>query len=215
MPTDSLLAVFGFSVAVSIGAVISPGPVSAAIITEAPRHGWRVGPLVASAHSLLELVIVVLIGFGLSSGLASPGISRVIALGGGIVLLGIGAGYIIGVFRGRMRLPRRDDSQPPRTTSNLLWLGLFTTLSNPFWYAWWVTVAAGYLAQAQSYGLAGPAVFYVAHASTDYAWDTLLSTAAGAGSRWFTDRIYQVLILVTGAAMAYFGIIFLKSGWPA
>jgi threonine/homoserine/homoserine lactone efflux protein len=214
MPTDSLLAVFGFSVAVSIGAVVSPGPVSAAIITESPRHGWRVGPLVASAHTLLELFIVVLIGLGLSAGLASPGVSRVIALGGGVVLIGIGAGYILGVFRGRMHLPKADHSLPPRSTSNLLWLGLFTTLTNPFWYTWWVTVAAGYLAQAQAFGPAGPAVFYVAHASTDYAWDTLLSTAAGAGRRWLTDRLYQAIILVTGGAMAYFGLLFLRSGWP-
>lgn len=215
MPTDSLLAVFGFSVAVSIGAVVSPGPVSAAIITESPRHGWRVGPLVASAHSLLELFIVILIGLGLSAGLASPGVSRVIALGGGVVLIGIGFGYILGVFQGKMHLPQADHSQPPRTTSNLLWLGFFTTLSNPFWYAWWVTVAAGYLAQAQAYGPAGPAVFYVAHASTDYAWDTLLSAAAGAGRRWLTDRLYQAIIFVTGGAMAYFGLLFLRSGWAA
>ncbi len=215
MPTDSLFAVFAFSVAVSIGAVVSPGPVSAAIITESPRHGWRVGPLMASAHSLLEVIIVILIGLGLSAGLASPGVSRVIALGGGVVLVGIGLGYILGVFRGKMRLPKADHSQPPRSTSNLLWLGFFTTLSNPFWYAWWVTVAAGYLAQAQAYGPAGPAVFYMGHASTDYAWDTLLSAAAGSGRRWLTDRVYQGIILVTGAAMAYFGLLFLRSGLAA
>jgi threonine/homoserine/homoserine lactone efflux protein len=215
MPTDSLLAVFGFAVAVSVGAVVSPGPVSAAIITESPRQGWRVGPLVASAHTLLELVIVILIGLGLSAGLASPGISRVIALAGGLVLIALGLGYIVNVVRGKMHLPQADDSQPPRSTSNLLWLGLFTTLSNPFWYTWWVTVAAGFLAQAQSYGPAGPAVFYVGHASTDYAWDTLLSTAAGAGRRWLTDRVYQIVILVTGGAMIYFGLLFLLSEWPA
>ncbi len=215
MPTNSLFAVFAFSVAVSIGAVVSPGPVSAAIITESPRHGWRVGPLMASAHSLLEVIIVILIGLGLSAGLASPGVSRVIALGGGVVLVGIGLGYILGVFRGKMRLPKADHSQPPRSTSNLLWLGFFTTLSNPFWYAWWVTVAAGYLAQAQAYGPAGPAVFYMGHASTDYAWDTLLSAAAGSGRRWLTDRVYQGIILVTGAAMAYFGLLFLRSGLAA
>lgn len=215
MPTDSLLAVFGFSVAVSIGAVVSPGPVSAAIITESPRYGWRVGPLVASAHTLLELLLVILIGLGLSAGLASPGVSRMIAVGGGVVLIGIGLGYVLGVLRGKMHLPKADLNQTPRSTSNLLWLGFFTTLSNPFWYAWWVTVAAGYLAQAQAYGPAGPAVFYVAHASTDYAWDTFLSAAAGAGGRWLTDRFYQAIILVTGGAMAYFGMLFLRSGWPA
>lgn len=212
MPTESLLAVFGFAVAVSVGAVVSPGPVTAAILSESPRQGWLVGPLVACSHTLLELALVILIGLGLGAGLASPGISRIIALGGGVVLMIIGGSYIVGAARGSMRLPEADFSRPPRSTASLLGLGLVTTLSNPFWYAWWVTVAAGYLAQAQTLGFSGPAVFYLGHASTDYAWDTLLSSAAGAGRKWLTDRVYRWVILVTGAAMVFFGAWFLQTG---
>ncbi|MGD8864864.1 MAG: LysE family transporter, partial [Anaerolineales bacterium] len=84
MPTDNLAAVFIFSFLVSFGAVVSPGPVSAAIVSESPRQGWRVGPLVAAGHTGLELIMVIVISLGLSAGMASPLIQRLISFGGGL-----------------------------------------------------------------------------------------------------------------------------------
>ncbi|MEK6587657.1 MAG: LysE family transporter, partial [Chloroflexota bacterium] len=68
MPTESLLAIFVFSFVVTFGAVVSPGPVTAAILSESPRQGWKVGPLIAGGHSLLELLMVILIALGLAVG---------------------------------------------------------------------------------------------------------------------------------------------------
>lgn len=212
MPTHSLPAVYLFAFVVSFGAVISPGPVSAAIISESPRQGWRVGPLMATAHVLLEAVIVILIGFGLAAGMASGWLRNAIAIGGGIMLLYIGGSYLLAVWRGTMQLPKATDDAPPRSTGSLLSLGVVTTLSNPFWYAWWVTVAAGFLAQAQPLGPAGPAAFYLGHISADYAWDSLLSAATSFGGRWLTDHRYRLMILITGGFMVYLGIAFLRSG---
>ena len=211
MPTESLPAVFAFAFIFSFGAVVSPGPVSAAILSESPRHGWRVGPLIAGGHSALELVVVILISLGLSAGMASPQIRAVIGLGGGAVLLFIGVSYIIGSLRGRIRLPDATESTKPASNLSLFGIGLVTTLSNPFWYAWWVTVAAGYLAQARALGTATVAVFYLGHISADFSWDTLLSTMASAGRRWLTPKRYQALILVTGGFMIYLGILFIRS----
>ena len=78
VPTSSLQAVFLFSFLAAIGAVISPGPVSAAIVSQAPRRSWLAG------HSVLELGIVLLIAFGLSAWLARPWIQTAIALLGGL-----------------------------------------------------------------------------------------------------------------------------------
>jgi len=89
------------------------------------------------------------------------------------------------------------------------------TISNPFWYAWWTTVAAGYLLQAQALGLASVGMFYLGHISADYAWDTLASTVVGTGRRWLTDRVYQGLILVCGGFMIYLGVVFLLAGLRA
>lgn len=209
MPTESLSAVFIFSFVVTFGAVISPGPVSAAILSESPRQGWRVGPLVAGGHSLLELIMVVLISLGLAAGMASPLARSVIGSLGGLTLIFIGGSYVLGVIRGRMRLPDRETAVAPRSYLALFALGVATTLSNPFWYVWWVTVAAGYLAQAQALGFATVAAFYLGHISADFAWDSFLSATASAGTRILTDRRYQALILLTGGFMVYLGGVFI------
>lgn len=209
MPTDSLPAVFAFSFAVTFGAVISPGPVSAAIVSESPRQGWRVGPLVASGHSALELIMVVLITLGLAAGMAAPIPRTIIGTLGGLTLLLIGGSYVVATVRGTIRLPNAETISQPRSILALIGLGLVTTLSNPFWYVWWVTVAAGYLARAQELGGLTVIAFYIGHISADYAWDTFLSVTASAGSRILTNRRYQVLILLTGGFMIYLGGLFL------
>lgn len=213
MPTDSLLAVFVFSMAVSFGAVVSPGPVSATVITEAPRQGWRVGPLISGGHTIMELAVTVLIGLGLSAGLASSGLQDGIAVAGGLVLIVIGASYLYSVLRGGMRLPEVDQQAPSRSKRALFGLGALTTVSNPFWYAWWVTVAPGYLSQAQALGAGALAAFFLGHISTDFAWNTFLAGATSAGRRLLTDRIYQGLIIVTGGFMLYFGVVFIRSAF--
>jgi threonine/homoserine/homoserine lactone efflux protein len=211
MPNDSLPAIFIFSFLVSIGAVVSPGPVMAAIVSESPRQGWRVGPLVALGHSFLELIVVILLGMGLMMGLASPLARRIIAIAGGILLLFIGMSYLLAVVRGTMRLPQGQSSSNERTLSSMFLLGIGTTVSNPFWYTWWVTVAAGYLAQARELSLLAVGVFYLGHISADFAWDTALSVTTSAGSRFLTDQRYQTLIILTGLFMVYLGIVFLRS----
>jgi threonine/homoserine/homoserine lactone efflux protein len=213
MPTQNIFLVFIFSFVASFGAVVSPGPVSAAIVSEGPRQGWKVGPLVATGHSLLEAIIVILLAYGLRSGLASQSLQQTIALLGGIILLWIGGSYLYGVWRGRIHLPRPQSDEPSRSPLSLVGLGIFTTLSNPFWYTWWVTVAAGFLTQAQSLGIWGPITFYVGHISADYFWDTFLASAVSLGGRWLNDRRYQALIVITGGFMIYLGISFLRVGF--
>ena len=63
---------FGFSFVVGFGAVITPGPISTAIVSESARRGFIVGPLVALGHCALELVMVVLLALGLGAGLNTP-----------------------------------------------------------------------------------------------------------------------------------------------
>ncbi len=211
MPTDSLAAIFIFSFLASIGPVVSPGPVMAAIVTEAPRQGWQVGPLVALGHTFLELILVLLLGYGLSSGLASPMTRMVIAIAGGLLLLYIGGSYLVGALRGQVRLPDPDQSAPERSLFSMILLGIGTTISNPFWYTWWVTVAAGYLAQARELSLLAVGTFYVGHITADFAWDTTLGVATSAGTRFLTDRRYTILIVLTGLFMLYLGVAFLRS----
>lgn len=205
---------FAFSFVVAIVAVIAPGPVTAAILSESPRQGWRVGPMVAAGHSLLELIIVILITFGLATLMNSPQAVALIGVLGGIVLLILGGSYIYASARGKMHLPEPEAVVEPRSYSALFGLGVVTTLVNPFWYVWWVTVAAAYLAQAQVLGITVLVAFYLGHISADFAWDTFLSTSASAGRRVLTDRRYRALIILSGGFMVYLGVVFFVNSLP-
>jgi threonine/homoserine/homoserine lactone efflux protein len=212
LPTTSLLAIFSFSFVAGLAAVMSPGPISTTIVSQAPRRGWQVGPLVATGHSLLELLMVFLIILGLGTLLARHSVQLAIAFGGALLLAWMGALLIWGVCRGKIRLPGQVERKDTLSATQLVGLGVAATASNPFWYAWWVTVAAGYLAQAQAVSLPAVMAFYAGHVSADYAWDTVLSAVIGGGRRWMTDGLYRVLLFACGAFFLYLGWVFLNQG---
>ena len=214
---SSVLAVFAFSFVLALGAVASPGPVSTAIVSQAPRRGWLVGPLVATGHSLMELLLVLLVIFGLGVGLASDGIQTGIALLGGMLLLWMGGIIVWQVWRGKVRLPRPEQGTEPIGNGQFVGIGMFATLGNPFWYAWWVTVGAGYLSGylSEAQGITLVVSFFLGHIAADYAWDTLLSTVVGGGRRWMNDTIYQFLLLACAVFFIYLGGTFLAHGFSA
>lgn len=212
MSSASPLGVYLLAFGVSIGAVLSPGPVTAAIISEAPRRGWKVGPLVALGHTSLEFGMVALIAMGLSSNLVPPSIHDAIAVGGGVVLIGLGLMYLVGLQRRSFHLNQAAGNLGLRSPLALVALGVVTTITNPFWFAWWLTVAAGFISQMGTFSILAVGVFYLGHISADYAWDTLLSVSASYGSRWLNDRLYQALIFITACFMLYLGGVFLLNG---
>ncbi|MCK5316026.1 MAG: LysE family transporter [Anaerolineales bacterium] len=211
LPT-TFLSVFFFSFVIAIGAVVFPGPVSTSIVSQSPRRGWLTGPLVATGHISLELIMVILLTLGLGVGLANPTVQIVISILGGALLAWMGLAMIRDTWQRKIKLPSREVGDVAMNTKQLIGLGMIATISNPFWYAWWVTVAAGYLYQAKEVGLVLVLAFYLGHITVDYAWDTILSTIIGNGSRWMTDKVYRLLIYACGAFFLYMAWVFLIQG---
>jgi len=212
MPADlTLPLLFAFSFVVGFGAVVTPGPVTTAIVSESARRGFIVGPLVATGHSFLELIMVVLLALGLSAGLNTPVVVTLIAVLGGALLLWMGAAMAWDAFKGRIALPKPGADAQRRNHWQLIGLGMGATLVNPFWYAWWVTVAATYIVSAQALGWLGVLAFYLGHISADYVWDSVLSGVVGRGRAWITDRVYKWLIVSCGLYLMYLGSVFVTS----
>ncbi|MGH2592364.1 MAG: LysE family translocator [Anaerolineae bacterium] len=212
MPADlTLPLLFAFSFVVGFGAVVTPGPVTTAIVSESARRGFVVGPLVATGHSFLELIMVVLLALGLSAGLNTPVVVTLIAVLGGALLLWMGGAMAWSALKGRIALPRPGADAQRRNHWQLIGLGMGATLVNPFWYAWWVTVAAAYIVSAQALGWLGVLAFYLGHISADYVWDSVLSGVVGSGRKWITDTIYKWLIVACGLYLVYLGGVFITS----
>ena len=198
----------------AIGAVLSPGPVTTALISQSPRLGWITGPLVSLGHALAELVMAGMITFGLAAFLSQPTLQTAIALLGGILLLWMGAGFTLRGIRGKYSLPTKEEKEntPAMTHGQVLSMGVITTISNPFWYAWWITVAAVYLLDAKEMGILAVIAFYLGHISVDFLWNTLLSTIIGSGGKLFSNRVYNILMAVCGSYLIYLGVQFLMVG---
>jgi threonine/homoserine/homoserine lactone efflux protein len=212
LPTTSFLSVFIFSLVIAIGTVISPGPVSTAIVSQSPRRGWLVGPLVATGHTSLEALMVILLIIGLGRILGYPTVQMVIALLGGTLLAWMGFILIRDTWQWKIRLPSREEDIATMNRRQLIGLGMLATISNPFWYAWWVTVAAGYLLQAKEISLVLVLAFYLGHIFVDFTWDTLLSTAIGKGSHWMTDKVYRLMVYACGLFFLYLAWVFIIEG---
>ncbi len=209
----SLPLLFAFSFVVGFGAVVTPGPVSTAIVTESARRGFIVGPLVCTGHCLLEFIMVVLLALGLSAGLNTPPVIFTISLLGGALLLWMGGSMVWGAGKGTLALPQPGVDVKLLSNKQLLMLGVASTAVNPFWYAWWVTVGTTYMAypQVQTLGLAGLLTFYFGHIAGDYLWDSILSGVVGRGRQWLTDGVYKWIIIICGAYLVYLGGVFITT----
>lgn len=212
MPTESFIAVFLFSFSLSIGAALAPGPVAAAIISQTPRLGWLTGPLVSAGHALIEALMALLIVLGLSSLLGVSAVQVSIALLGGSLLLWMGGDMLITALKGQMRLPKGEAGDTSIDYPRMLSLGVVSSITNPFWYAWWMTVASVYLLQAKAVGFIAIAAFYLGHISADFLWNTALSTVMGRGRGWMTDKTYTWLISVCSLFLIYLAVRFLMAG---
>ena len=213
MPTNSFIAVYIFSFSLAIGAVLTPGPVTTTIISQAPRSGWMTGLMVSIGHALLELVMVILITLGLSGVLGAPTVQTVIAILGGLLLLYMGGGMLLDAVRGKMKLPEGDSTEEKYSYGSLLTLGIATSLSNPFWYAWWMTAAAVYLLEAKTIGWLIVAGFYFGHVSADFVWNLLLASVIGSGKKFITNRVYAILISICAGYLVFLAFQFLTAGY--
>ena len=153
MPGYEALAIFGTSFVVGLSGALTPGPLLALDIRESTRGGFWAGPYVATGHSLLELLVVILLAVGLLRIAEEGPAFTIIALLGGLFLLWMGWGMVRrpaeGQPSGSGHRTKSGHYHPGRPILG----GAVVSLTNPFWGLWWITVGATYMAESQALGL--------------------------------------------------------------
>ncbi len=188
------------SFAVGLTGAVSPGPMSASILGMSHRKPLLSTLGLVAGHGMLEAFIIVGIIFGLRSlpfqaGIALLGSATIVVLG--IVQFmaepeeqAARAGDREGSSEGGSRGPdleRRSREEPDLEQPAIRWgasarapfvAGIVLTLSNPYWWIWWLTFGAGFLALQPAY-----AAFYVGHISADLVWFGILAITASRGAK--------------------------------
>ena len=203
-----ILTIFFGSLLIGFSGAASPGPLLALSIKETLHNGWKAGPLIAIGHSILELFVVIGISVGINQVFDSNFIAKTISLFGGIMLIILGIQTIIS----NKEVDLNDTNETSNLNSKTLLLqGALVSLSNPYWFIWWVTIGATLIINASDQGVLGIASMYIGHILADIVWYTAVSLILVSGFKFLSNKIYHYLLLFCGIFLCLMGIYFVYS----
>lgn len=195
---------------VSLSGVLMPGPVGALAVSEGARRGTMAGVLITAGHALAEVGLLVVLGIGLAGVLRQPLVVGVVGILGGGVLAWMGWGIATTAWRGPLDPPRGSAAG---AGAALIRAGLLTTVGNPYWLLWWMTVGAGYFIAFSRYGLAAViGLFYLGHLSLDLGWNTFLAMMVGSGRGRVRPTVYRGVLVLCGTFVLAMSVYFVISG---
>lgn len=208
----SVTALFFTAFMVGLSGAMMPGPLLTAAIALSARRGFWAGPLIVLGHAILELVLVLALLAGLSVFITKPSVGMVISLVGGAFLLYLGFTMIRDILAGRVSLETAAVADNSGKFMHPVPVGIFVSLSNPYWSIWWATIGLSYLTLAMKNGSIGVAAFYSGHISADLLWYSIISGLIAGGKRFINQKVYNAILLLCGSFLIGLGIFFIYSG---
>ncbi len=203
-----LVALFFLSFGVGFSGAMMPGPVLAVSIAETPKTGWKTGPIISIGHAIAEIAVVVILSLGLVTISEDSIIPSIIGIVGGVALILMGIMMGIDIIRRGISYETKEKA----SSQKLITKGITTSLSNPYWFVWWVTTGLAFLTKSLEFGIIGPVVFYFGHIMSDFVWYTIVTTVLWKGKKMIVGKGLKILILTCSAFLLYLGAWFIYDG---
>jgi threonine/homoserine/homoserine lactone efflux protein len=206
----TLAGLFATSFIVALSGALMPGPLLTTTVSESSRHGPKAGPLLMVGHGILEITLIALLFLGLAPLLTDKKVTAAVSLIGSAILLRLA----FGMFRSLPSLSLDASAAPSkgRGTARLISSGILVSLSNPYWTIWWATIGLAYILQARSSGYIGVAVFFAGHILADFLWYAIVSFTIGKSRKFFSQKIYRIIVGVCAGFLVAFAGVFLING---
>ena len=201
--------------AIGLTGALTPGPTLVATIRASVEHGWYAGPVITAGHCLVEFVVFVLILVGLIT--VAGQYSWLIAAFGGFALVIFGIMTILGSRTMSISGTLTDgfDMEKPGWWSvgnngigQLFLSGVLTSIANPYFWVWWLSIGSAMVVAGLEGGLILGAAFLVGHWVADITWYTLVSVTIHRGRTLLSDKWYRAIIALCGAFLVIFGLWF-------
>jgi len=203
-------SVAAMSFLVALSGAMMPGPMMLVTVTASRKHGLRAGPLISTAHAVLELAMVLILFAGARHLLTHQRFVGGLGILGAMVLVWMG---IAAIAYARSATAEGALERPlPKFISNPVIAGVATTAGNPQWWIWWPTVGFSYLAMASESGVAAVIPFYLGHISGDYVVYTAISAAVTGGRRFLKDVHFRFAITACGVFLIAIAGVFAVMG---
>jgi threonine/homoserine/homoserine lactone efflux protein len=204
---DMLGAIETLILAFTIGltGALAPGPTLVATINSSLQRGWTMGPKVAAGHALTEVVIFLLIVEGLAA-VAEEHTAIVAAVGGSALIL-FGLLTLKGSKTATMEISERG------ATSNPYLAGALTSVANPYFWVWWLSVGSALVLAELRESLVLAMIFMIGHWGADFGWYTLVSTSLDRGRTLLSEANYRRTLALCGTFLVLFGASYLAGAW--
>ncbi|HHW31104.1 MAG TPA: LysE family transporter [Clostridiaceae bacterium] len=212
----ALWGIFISAFLIGFSGAMMPGPMLGVTIDGSLKKGWTTGPLIVSGHGILELILIIIMTFGLKDFFSNPTVAGFIGLFGGAFLAWMGYGMLKSGINKTISLENQKTGNIQGKTlrlKNLVLTGILVSATNPYFILWWASTGMESIRQAYTLGLIGVIFFFMGHISSDFVWYTAVSTAFSKGKKLIDDRIYRWVIIALGVFIIAYSIYFIGSGW--
>ena len=196
----------GFAVTViiiSTSGVMSPGPLFVANVFYGAKGGASAGLKMSYGHTVVELPLIILLGFSALSLETIPQFRIIIAILGSIGLFLFAGIQIKSVFKSKTTLTNQTKYGP-------FFAGILFSALNPFFIIWWFTIGFKLISDSLFlWSFWGIAILFALHIWMDYAWLTSTAYLSSRGSRFLSNKNYRFFIFGISLVLIYFGITFI------
>lgn len=196
---------------IGFSGAMMPGPVLTATIAEVLKRGFRAGPLIVWGHAILEITLLAAIVWGLGRWIERDIVKSLLGLGGGVLLIAMGAQMAWTAKRAVAKAMAATGNQAQSAKGPVL-TGILTSVSNPYWSIWWATTGLYYASLSLQRGITGLASFYAGHILSDLTWYSLVAGAVAGGRKICPPGLYHALIVLCGLGLVALGAYFAASG---
>ncbi len=190
---------------ISLSGVMMPGPVFAATVARSWQSKFA-GSFIAIGHGLVELPLILLIYFGLHNFFQNNSIKIILGITGGLVLIYMGKG----IFNSKK--VSQAVSQD-KATSKATMAGAITSILNPYFILWWVTVGTALIIRSAIFGVLGLVVLGIVHWLCDFIWYSLISCGLYYSGKIWERKVQLILLKVSSLMLISFGIWFIISSF--
>jgi threonine/homoserine/homoserine lactone efflux protein len=182
---------------VGLTGALAPGPTLVATMGATVRDGWKAGPVVTLGHALVETVIFILILAGISA--------SAVQFTGGIALIGGAALVIFGLLTLISAMRDSPPAQGDSPTGSSLVAGIVTSVTNPYFWIWWLTIGSVLLMVALGAGMGAALAFIIGHWCADLGWYTFVSLCIHRGRGILSGPRYRAVLALCGIFLVAFG----------
>jgi threonine/homoserine/homoserine lactone efflux protein len=197
----ALLTIFTTSFFIAFSGAMMPGPFMTMTIGESAKSGPWVGPKMIVGHAVLEITLLFALFYGLAPLFKHGTFLAGVALIGGLIMIWMAQS----MFRSLPNLEIKAETTSNKTM-NLYLAGILMSIANPYWIIWWATIGFGYVLVSKELGFAGIAFFFAGHILGDLVWYSTISIVVGKGRKFFSNKIYRILVGTCAAFLLFFAV---------